>query len=135
MLIYENDHWQEYGQTDPRTIFLYTKGTEGNPSEELRQFLTYMEHTTEENAKNENLRNIHQMVNVVKMDEEVSLEYMKIFEREQMLVKQGIEQGIKQGRKEEQANTERERRRADLAEKEAERLRKELADLKQKKGI
>lgn len=75
------------------------------------------------------------MVNVVKMDEEVSLEYMKIFEREQMLVKQGIEQGIKQGRKEEQANTERERRRADLAEKEAERLRKELADLKQKKGI
>ena len=68
------------------------------------------------------------------MDEEVSLEYMKIFEREQMLVKQG--------RKEEQANTERERRRADaekaradLAEKEAERLRKELADLKQRKGI
>ncbi len=34
---------------------------------------------------------------------------MKIFEREQMLVKQGIEQGIKQGRNEEQANTERER--------------------------
>ena len=77
---------------DARTIFLYTKGTEGNPSEELRQFLTYMEHTTEENAKNENLRNIHQMVNVVKMDEEVSFEYMKIFEREQMLVKQGIKQ-------------------------------------------
>ena len=121
---------------DARTIFLYTKGTEGNPSEELRQFLTYMEHTTEENAKNEILRNIHQMVNVVKMDEEVSFEYMKIFEREQMLVKQGIkqgiEQGIKQGRKEEQANTERERRRADLAEKEVERLRKELADLGKK---
>ena len=86
MLIYENDHWQEYGQTDPRTIFLYTKGTEGNPSEELRQFLTYMEHTTEENAKNENLRNIHKRVNIVKMDEEVSLEYMKIFEREEILV-------------------------------------------------
>lgn len=28
-----------------RTIFLYTKGREGNPPEELRQLLTYMEHT------------------------------------------------------------------------------------------
>ena len=30
-----------------RTIFLYTKGTEGIPSEELEKFLYYMEHTTE----------------------------------------------------------------------------------------
>ena len=29
-----------------RTIFLYTKGTEGIPSEELENFLHYMEHTT-----------------------------------------------------------------------------------------
>lgn len=33
-----------------RTIFLYTKGTEGNPSEELQQLVRYMEHSTAENA-------------------------------------------------------------------------------------
>ena len=77
-----------------RTIFLYTKGTEGIPSKELEKFLHYMEHTTEENAVNDNLRNIHKMVNLVKQDEEVSLEYMKIFEREEMLIQQGIHQGI-----------------------------------------
>lgn len=79
------------------TIFLYTKGTEGNPPEELKQLLHYMENTTVENAVTEDLQNIHQMVNYVKYDEEVSLQYMKIFEREEMLIQEGIEQGIEQG--------------------------------------
>lgn len=96
------------------TIFLYTKGTEGNPPEERKQLLRYMEHTTEGNAQNDNLRNIQQMVNIVKQDKEVSLEYMKFFEREEML--------IQQGRQEEQVNTERERQRA---EKEKNRAEKE----------
>ncbi len=73
-----------------------------------------MEHTTEGNAQNDNLRNIQQMVNIVKQDKEVSLEYMKFFEREEML--------IQQGRQEEQVNTERERQRA---EKEKNRAEKE----------
>ncbi|MDO4337970.1 MAG: Rpn family recombination-promoting nuclease/putative transposase [Eubacteriales bacterium] len=94
-----------------RTIFLYTKGTEGKTPEELRQLLHYMEDTKEENAVNEKLRHMHEMVKKVKQDEEVSLEYMKIFEHEEML--------IRQGRKEEQANTERERQRADDAEQRA----------------
>lgn len=102
-----------------RTIYLYTKGTKGSPSKELRQFLHYMEDTRKENAVNETLRSIHRMVELVKQDEEVSLGYMKIFEREKMLVNQGIKQGIKQGREEEQANTERERKRADAAERRA----------------
>lgn len=84
------------------------RGTEGEPEEELQQLLRYMEHTTEENARNATLRNIQRMVEKVKQDGEVSLEYMKIFEREEML--------IKQGRKEERANTEREKARADEAE-------------------
>ncbi len=100
-----------------RTIFLYTKGTEGNPPEKLRQLLHYMEDTKEENAVNETLLHIHDMVRTVKQDEEVSLEYMKIFEREEML--------IRQGRREEQANTERERQRADEAEKKAANAQKE----------
>ena len=110
-----------------RTIFLYTKGTEGIPSEELEKFLHYMEHTTEENAVNDNLRNIHKMVNLVKQDEEVSLQYMKIFEREEML----IQQGIQQGREEERINTEREHQRAEKEKARAEQLEKELQQLKE----
>ena len=108
------------------TIFLYTKGTEGNPPEELQQLLHYMENTTEENAKNDNLRNIQQMINLVKQDKEVSLEYMKIFEREEML----IQQGLQQGRQEEQINTERERQRAEQEKKRADQLEEELQRLK-----
>lgn len=119
-----------------RTVFLYTRGTEGNPPEELKQFLHYMEHTTEENAITDNLRSIHQMVNLVKQDEEVSLQYMKIFEREEMLIQQGIEQGIEQGiqqgRKAEQANTELERQRAEKEKARADQLEKELQHLKEK---
>ena len=107
----------------------------------------YMEDSREENAVNESLRNLHQMVTKVKQDGEVVLEYMKIYEREAMLIKQGR----KQGREEEQANTERERKRADeaeprageaearagvaearadAAERENERLKKEIEKLK-----
>ena len=106
-----------------RTIFLYTRGTEGDPPEELRQLLRYMENTTEENATSDSLKSLNRMVNAVKHDKEVSLSYMKTVEWEEML--------IKQGRKEEQANTERERLRADReaerAEAEAERARTEAA--------
>ena len=49
----------------------------------------YMEDSREENAVNESLRNLHQMVTKVKQDGEVVLEYMKIYEREAMLIKQG----------------------------------------------
>ena len=37
------------------------------------------------------------MMKRVKSDEEVSLEYMKIYERERMLKAQGLEQGLEQG--------------------------------------
>ena len=126
-----------------RTIFLYTKGTEGNPSQELRELLYYMENTTEENAVNDSLKRIHRMVNQVKHDKEVSLNYMKTFEWEEMLIKQGQEQGRLQGQLLEQANTERERirahheaekalheaARADHAERELIFLKKKLAEI------
>ena len=54
-----------------RTIFLYTKGTEGNPPKEISQLLHYMEHTTTENAVNDSLKSIDQMVNTVKHDKEL----------------------------------------------------------------
>ncbi len=42
-----------------KTLFLYTKGTEGNPPEELRQLLHYMEDTRVENAVTSELRELH----------------------------------------------------------------------------
>lgn len=63
------------------------------------------------------IQSIQQMVDVVKSDKEVSLGYMKIFEREEML--------INMGREEERARTEQERLRADQ-----EHLRAEQAEEK-----
>ena len=81
-----------------KTLFLYTKGTKGDIPEELKQLLQYMEHTEDTYAINDNLKKLQKMVEVVKQDEEVSLEYMKIYEREEMLIEQGKEIGQKMER-------------------------------------
>ena len=89
-----------------QTTVLYTKGTKGDDiSEELRQFLNYMENTTQTNAVN---------------DGEVSLVYMKGFERDTIMYEKGQEA--------ERKNTERERQRADSAEKEKIKAQKETAE-------
>ena len=90
---------------DAETWVLYTRGKKGNISKNLRQLLSYMENTNQSNAINEDLREIQLMVDQVKHDGEVSLQYMKSFEHDQMM----YEQGHEQGRKEEQKNTEQER--------------------------
>lgn len=114
----EPDMPYEDGQ---KTLFLYTKGKEGNPSNELRQLLTYMEASTEENAVSCTLQSIHQMVEAVKQDKEVSLRYMRMMENEDWL--------RYQGREEERVNTERERRRAELAEAKNSQLEMQLQQL------
>lgn len=95
-----------------KTIYLYTKGKKGNPPEELKAMLHYLEDTKAENAVNDTLKDFQQMVDTVKQDREVSLEYMIIFRSEEMF--------REQGRKEERENTERERKRAEAAEAAAE---------------
>ena len=120
-----------------RTIFLYTKGTKGNISKELRELLHYMEDTEEKNAVNSSLQKIQKMVEKVKEDKGVFLEYMKIWEQEQMIREEGMEAGIAAGKKEgialgkaeQEKETEKERRRAEKAEKEVEELRKKLLKL------
>ena len=92
-----------------KTIVLNTKGTKGEISKELRELLQYMEHTTPDNAVNDTLKELQEMVEQVKRDGEVSLSYMKGFERDTLMYEKGVE--------EERKNTERERRRADFAEK------------------
>ena len=83
-----------------RTIFLYTKGTVGNPPEDLRELLYYMEHTSKENAKTENLQRLHEMVTAVKRDGKVGLTYMKSFEIEQKIRREGINEGKAVGKAE-----------------------------------
>ena len=59
-----------------------------------------MEHSSIENASTESLKKLHQMVTAVKRDGEVGLAYMKSFEREERIRKQGEEEGRKEGKKE-----------------------------------
>lgn len=110
-----------------RTIFLYTRGTQGNASEALRQMLHYFEHTTEENAENETLKQIHRMVKRVKEDKEVSAEYMLWSERERMWKEEAYEAG----RAEERKNTEAALKRIRDLEQEREELLAQLAQMKQ----
>lgn len=105
----------------------------------MSQLLDYMENTTRENAVTEELEDIQEMVDVVKEDAEVTVAYMKGFERDQMF----LEEGKELGRKLEQENTlreknradteknraEEEKRRADAAVEEIEKLRKQLEEL------
>ena len=101
-----------------RTIFLYTKGKKGNIPKELQELLHYMEDTKEKNAVNPSLQKIQKMVEKVKEDKGVLLEYMKIWEREQMI----REEGVEAGKAEQEKETEKERQRA---EKERQRAQKE----------
>lgn len=103
-----------------RTLFLYTNGKICNVHEELKELLHYMEHTTEENATTDALKRIHKMVEKIKMDEEVSHKYMKILEREEML--------IEKGQKMERENTERERIRADYESRRADAAMSKLLE-------
>ena len=48
-----------------------------------------MEHSSIENASSESLKKLHQMVTAVKRDGEVGLAYMKSFEIEQRIRKEG----------------------------------------------
>ena len=131
-----------------RTVFLNTKGDGAGVPEELVALLRFLEDTREVNAVNDVLRELLEMVRVVKEDGKVTVAYMKSFEIEQMWINKGIEQGIsqgiaqgieqgisqgisqgitqgiEQGRSEEWANTLREKARADRLERELRKLRK-----------
>ena len=117
------------------TIVLYTRGTKGKISEELRQFLNYMENTDQNNEVNDELKSIQRMVDAVKRDGEVSLRYMKSFENDQLMYERGIEQGrlaeIKNTERERQ-NTEKEKLRADMAQSRIKELEAELRKYKEK---
>lgn len=83
-------------------IFLNTRGTnEGEVSEELREFLHYVENTTDEaakNAKSERIRRIHERVCKVKTSEKVGVKYMQAWEEKYYEREEGRKEGFKLAR-------------------------------------
>ena len=51
----------------------------------------------EENARTEDLQRLHEMVTAVKRDRKVGLTYMKSFEIEQRIRREGFDEGVTQG--------------------------------------
>lgn len=76
------------------TLFLYTKGTVGVPSEEVKQLLHYMEETTYENAVNDDLQAMYEMVEKVRNDPASSLAYWKVVHKELKMKKEAEERGM-----------------------------------------
>ncbi|MBO5342781.1 MAG: hypothetical protein J6A73_08875, partial [Lachnospiraceae bacterium] len=76
-------------------MILYTKGTEGNPSQELKSMLHYMEKTTADNAIGSELGNVQRLVERVKARKEVDLSYMKSWEWDAYNRDIGREEGIR----------------------------------------
>lgn len=81
-------------------LFLYTKGQKGTISQKLRELLHYLEDTSWNNAVNDSLREVQTMVDSVKRNKEVSISYMKIYERERMIRNEGRAEGLAEGRAE-----------------------------------
>ena len=82
-----------------RKIFLYTKGTEGNPSQALKDMLKYIEKSTAENITNQDIASVSELVNKVKKRKEVGISYMKSWEIEQMARDEGYAEGHDAGHK------------------------------------
>lgn len=81
-----------------RKIFLYTRGTAGNPGQRLRDVLRYMEETTDDNVTNQSIANIHRLVQKVKRDRKAGIQYMKSWEREKIARDEGKIEGKVEGK-------------------------------------
>ena len=79
-------------------IFLNTKGkNDSEVSEELVNFLHYVEHTTDaaaESSGSERIQRIHSRVRKVKASEEVGVKYMQAWEEKYYEREEGREEGI-----------------------------------------
>lgn len=79
------------------TYFLYAFGTKEIPSQELKDMLLFLVDSSEENAKNEELRAVRAMMDEIKQNSEVEVKHMIAMEHERDILISGIEQGIEQG--------------------------------------
>lgn len=75
------------------TLFLYTNGSRGIPNEKLRQLLCYMKESTRKNAVNEDLKEVHRMVEIVKLDPETTISCVRLAEKLNLSRKEGEAKG------------------------------------------
>ena len=83
-----------------KTVFLYTRGTEGTPSEQLAELLRYMDGREDAVEYSENIREIDRMVSEIKRESGMTVKYMRMWEERREILMDGIEQGKAEGRTE-----------------------------------
>ena len=77
-------------------IFLNTKGTRDDIDADMKEFLTYIENTTDDFAKQSSshlIREIQQRVNEIKQSKEMEAEYMTLLMRDRENLEQGRAEG------------------------------------------
>ena len=90
-------------EDDTNKIILNTTGVIKDLSEELIDFLEYIEHSNAETAEKATgtlVKNIHKKVNEIKHDVSVEVEFMTLLERDREKLEEGMEKGIEKGIKE-----------------------------------
>lgn len=88
---------------DTHKIILNTKGIMKDLSDELIDFLKYIEDSNDkiaENSKGSLVKNIHNKVIKVKNDTNVEVEFMTLLERDREKIEEGRQQGREEGREE-----------------------------------
>lgn len=86
---------------ETQKIVLNTKGIIKDLSEELLEFLAYVENSTEDTVKQvkgDLVKNIHKRVKEVKNDFSVEVEFMTLLERDREKIEEGIKEGEEKGR-------------------------------------
>ncbi|NMM64637.1 Rpn family recombination-promoting nuclease/putative transposase [Clostridium sp. P21] len=84
---------------EAQKIILNTKGIMNDLSEELLEFLKYVENSTDDTVKQSKgnlVKSIHKRVQKVKNDISVEVEFMTLLERDREKIEEGREEAIKQ---------------------------------------
>jgi len=82
---------------EAQKIILNSKGIMNDLSDELLEFLAYVEDSTDDkvkHAKGNLVKNIHKRVQEVKSDISVEVEFMTLLERDREKIEEGREEGI-----------------------------------------
>ncbi len=82
-------------------IILNSKGIMNDLSDELLEFLAYVEDSSDDTvkyAKGNLVKNIHRRVKEVKSDISVEVEFMTLLERDREKIEEGIEKGLEKER-------------------------------------
>ena len=82
-------------------IFLNTKGNLKDVDDEMIEFLTYIENSTDEYAKYAKsplVKLINDKVNDLKKDKSLEVEYMTLYERDKENIQQGVEIGFEKAK-------------------------------------